>query len=76
MTERIPELIGPNALERDAGLRAFTDALRNVIGSSPEVLSAFANTLEKEISTLDTDESKGALRNAIEAIRKAIEVIK
>jgi len=70
MIEGTPEQRGPNARERDAGLRAFTASLNNVIVSHPEILDAFANALESEISTLDTDESKEALRNAIEAIRK------
>ncbi|MEK7638456.1 MAG: hypothetical protein AAB375_03470 [Patescibacteria group bacterium] len=57
--------------ERAPGLALFKEALRNIITSSPEVMNGFADQLEEELSTLDTDEGKKAVQKAVEAIRAA-----
>jgi len=51
------------------GIDALKESLKNVIVSSPEATTIFADQLEAELSTLDSEPSKEALRKAVAALR-------
>lgn len=70
-----PKLTGPNAAERERGLAEFIAGLQNIMSSSPEALSVFADDLQSELQTLDESDSKQAVREAIEALRRAARII-
>lgn len=62
-------------VEKAADLLKFKEAIKNVLTSSPEVLNEFANHLESEIYSLDTDTSKDAARKTVEVIRETAKTL-
>ena len=48
---------------------AFESAIRNVVTTSPEVASLIADNLQAELDTLESEDRRAAVRNAIEALR-------
>jgi len=62
-----------NSAQREGkpGLVAFHEAIKNVLTTSPEVLNAFADNLESELSSMDDERRKRLISTAIEALRVA-----
>ncbi|OGZ06489.1 MAG: hypothetical protein A2942_01580 [Candidatus Lloydbacteria bacterium RIFCSPLOWO2_01_FULL_50_20] len=72
MSNQEEHIVNP---EREKGFTEFKAALENVVVSSPEVLNEFADTLEAELYTLDTADSKSLVRNLIEVMRATAKTV-